>query len=91
MAHPRDADRALGAVVTSWVEQGTEVWLACCTSGDGRSDDAEADPLELAADQERELRQSAARVGYGSVTFLHQPEGAVANDLALREQLVRRL
>ena len=34
-------------------------------------------------------RQAADLLGYESVTFLHQPEGALANDLALRQQLVR--
>ena len=28
VAHPRDAERALGAIVTHWVGQGTEAWLA---------------------------------------------------------------
>src|SRR4029078_1678533 len=30
-------------------------------------------------------------VGYAGVTFLHAPDGALANDLALREQLVREI
>ncbi len=89
VAHPRDADLALGDVVAAWVGEGTTAWLVCVTSGDGRSDDAGADPLELAAANEREQRAAAARVGYESVTFLHRPEGALVNDLALREQLVR--
>jgi LmbE family N-acetylglucosaminyl deacetylase len=89
VAHPRDADLALAGSVARWVAGGTVAWLVCCTSGDGRSDDASADPLELAATREREQRAAAEVVGYASVTFLHQPEGALANDLALREQLVR--
>ena len=39
----------------------------------------------------REQRAAAAIVGYAGVTFLHQPDGALANDLALREQLVREI
>ncbi len=88
-AHPRDADLAMAGTVARWVGEGTVAQLVCCTSGDGRSDDAGADPLELAATREREQREAAALVGYAAVTFLHQPEGALANDLALREQLVR--
>jgi LmbE family N-acetylglucosaminyl deacetylase len=88
-AHPRDADLAMAGTVARWVGQGTVAQLVCCTSGDGRSDDAEAEPLELAAVREREQRQAADLLGYESVTFLHQPEGALANDLALRQQLVR--
>jgi LmbE family N-acetylglucosaminyl deacetylase len=30
-------------------------------------------------------------LGYAGVAFLHQPDGALANDLALREQLVREI
>ena len=30
-------------------------------------------------------------IGYAGVTFLHQPDGALANDLALRELLVREI
>ena len=49
------------------------------------------DPLELAQRREAEQRAAARIVGYEDVTFLHQPDGALANDLALREQLVRVL
>lgn len=88
-AHPRDADLAMGGTVSRWTASGTAAQLVCCTSGDGRFDDASADPLELAATREHEQREAAAILGYQTVTFLHRPEGAVANDLALREQLVR--
>lgn len=88
-AHPRDADLALAGTVGRWVSEGTRAWLVCCTSGDGRGEDAGADPLALAATREREQREAADIVGYAAVTFLHRPEGALVNDLALREQLVR--
>ncbi len=63
----------------------------CCTSGDQGGEDPDADPLALAALRETEQRAAAAIVGYAGVTFLHQPDGALANDLALREQLVREI
>ena len=91
VAHPRDAELALAGSVARWVAEGSLARLVCCTSGDGRAADAGADPLELAATREREQREAAALVGYGSLTFLHRPEGALANDLALREQLVREI
>ena len=64
-AHPRDADLAMAGTVARWVGQGTVAQLVCCTSGDGRSDDAEAGPLELAAVREREQREAADQLGYG--------------------------
>jgi LmbE family N-acetylglucosaminyl deacetylase len=66
-------------------------WLVCCTSGDQGGEDPEADPLVLAATREREQNAAAAIVGYAGVTYLHQPDGALVNDLALREQLVREI
>jgi LmbE family N-acetylglucosaminyl deacetylase len=45
--------------------------------------------LELAAVREAEQRSAAGLIGYQDVAFLHRPEGALVNDLALREQLVR--
>jgi LmbE family N-acetylglucosaminyl deacetylase len=89
VAHPDDADLAIAGSVASWVRGGTVAHLVCCTSGDAGADDAGTDPLELAATREKEQRVAAEIVGYEGVTFLHRPDGALANDLALREQLVR--
>jgi LmbE family N-acetylglucosaminyl deacetylase len=88
-AHPDDADFGIAGSVARWVGEGSVAQLVCCSSGEAGSDDAATDPLELAATREAEQRAAAAIVGYEGVTFLHQPDGAVANDLALREQLVR--
>ncbi len=88
-AHPQDAEMTLAGSVARWVSEGTAAQLVCCTSGDTGADEATTDPLELAALREAEQRSAAAIVGYEDVTFLHRPDGALANDLALREQLVR--
>jgi LmbE family N-acetylglucosaminyl deacetylase len=89
VAHPDDADFGPAATFARWIEEGTRAHLVCCTSGDAGSDDPRTDPLELARLREQEQRAAAAHVGYEAVTFLHQPDGALENDLALREQLVR--
>ena len=89
VAHPDDAEFGVAGSVARWVGEGTVAHLVCCTSGDGTGDDPSTDPLQLAARREREQRDAAAIVGYEDVSFLHRPDGAVANDLALREQLVR--
>jgi LmbE family N-acetylglucosaminyl deacetylase len=88
-AHPDDADFAIAGSVARWVSEGAVAYLVCCTSGDAGGDDARLDPLELAATREAEQRSAALKVGYEGVTFLHRPDGALANDLALREELVR--
>jgi LmbE family N-acetylglucosaminyl deacetylase len=91
VAHPDDADFGPAATAAAWIDAGSEGWLVCCTSGDAGGEDPNIDPLELAAVREREQRAAAAVVGYAGISFLHQPDGALANDLALRELLVREI
>ena len=54
-------------------------------------EDPDHDPLALAAAREAEQRAAADIVGYAGVSFLNQPDGALANDLPLRELLVREI
>ena len=75
----------------AWIDQGSVGWLVCCTSGDQGGEDPDFDPLELAKIREREQRAAAEVVGYAGVTFLHMPDGALVNDLILREHLVREI
>jgi LmbE family N-acetylglucosaminyl deacetylase len=90
-AHPDDAEFGPAGTAARWIEAGSQGWLVCCTSGDQGGEDPDADPLVLAALREAEQRSAAAIIGYAGVTFLHQPDGALANDLPLREQLVREI
>ncbi|HEY5474913.1 MAG TPA: PIG-L deacetylase family protein [Candidatus Limnocylindrales bacterium] len=89
VAHPDDADFGVAGTMSKWIRAGTVARMVCCTSGDAGADDARADPLALARTREAEQLAAAAVVGYESVDFLHRPDGALDNDLALREQLVR--
>jgi LmbE family N-acetylglucosaminyl deacetylase len=90
-AHPDDADFGPAGTAARWIDAGSEGWLVCCTSGDQGGEDPDADPLALAGLRETEQRAAASIVGYAGVTFLHGPDGALANDLPLREQLVREI
>ncbi|HLB45347.1 MAG TPA: PIG-L deacetylase family protein [Candidatus Limnocylindrales bacterium] len=89
VAHPDDADFGVAGTVARWARKGSACRLVCCTSGDAGADDATTDPLALARTREAEQRAAAQIVGYEAVDFLHRPDGALENDLALREQLVR--
>ena len=91
VAHPDDADFGPAGTAATWIAAGSTGWLVCCTSGDAGSEDADLDPLVLAATREAEQRAAAEVIGYAGVSFLHQPDGALANDLALRELLVREI
>jgi len=89
VAHPDDADFGVAGTMAKWIRAGTVARMVCCTSGDAGADDASIDPLALAQTREAEQRAAAQVVGYEGVDFLHRPDGALDNDLALREQLVR--
>jgi LmbE family N-acetylglucosaminyl deacetylase len=89
--HPDDADFGPAGTAARWIDAGSTAWLVCCTSGDAGGEDPDADPLELAAVREREQRAAADIIGYAGVTFLHMPDGALVNDLVLREHLVREI
>src|ERR1051325_2251484 len=89
--HPDDADFGPAGTASRWIDEGSVGWLACRTSGDAGGGDPEGDPPVLAALREKEQRDAAAIVGYAGVSFLHMPDGALVNDLALREHLVREI
>lgn len=89
--HPDDADFGPAGTAARWIDAGSTGWLVCCTSGDAGGEDPDMDPLDLAVVREREQRDAAAIVGYAGVSFLHMPDGALVNDLALREHLVREI
>jgi LmbE family N-acetylglucosaminyl deacetylase len=91
VAHPDDADFGPAATAAGWIDAGSSGWLVCCTSGDQGGEDPDLDPLRLAATREAEQLAAADVVGYAGVSFLHQPDGALANDLPLRELLVREI
>jgi LmbE family N-acetylglucosaminyl deacetylase len=90
-AHPDDADFGPAATAARWIDEGSEGWLVCCTSGDQGGEDPDADPFELAELRETEQRVAADIIGYAGVSFLHAPDGALVNDLALRELLVTEI
>ena len=67
VAHPDDADFGPAATAASWIDQGSQGWLVCCTSGDAGGEDADLDPLVLSATREAEQRAAATVVGYEGV------------------------
>ena len=91
VGHPDDADFGPAGAAAAWIDAGAEGWLVCCTSGDAGGEDPALDPLELARAREEEQRLAARVVGYAGVSFLHQPDGNLVNDLPLREMLVREI
>jgi LmbE family N-acetylglucosaminyl deacetylase len=89
VAHPDDADFGPAGTAAAWIAAGSVGQLVCLTSGDAGGEDPDADPLALARTREDEQRRAGAVIGYEAVRFLHQPDGALANDLNVRKMLVQ--
>jgi LmbE family N-acetylglucosaminyl deacetylase len=90
-AHPDDAEIAAGGTMANWVAAGREVHLLVLTNGDRGSQDPALDRAELARVRARETQEAAGVLGLGSVRILDVHDGDLANEVELREQVVRRI
>jgi len=86
-AHPDDIEFGAAGTVARWTAEGASVRYLVVTRGDKGSDDASANPGELAALREREQRAAAAELGVEGVDFLDEPDGQVEPSLRLRERV----
>lgn len=87
-AHPDDPDVSCGGTLARWARQGTEVHVVICTSGDKGTTDPKLDPAELAERRAEEARRAGEIVGVASQHLLGHPDGELADDMALRGELV---
>ena len=90
-AHPDDAEIAAGGTMANWVAAGREVHLLVLTNGDRGSQDPALDRAELARVRARETQEAADVLGLGSVRILDVHDGDLANEVELRERVVRRI
>jgi LmbE family N-acetylglucosaminyl deacetylase len=91
VAHPDDVESHCGGTVARLVDVGCRVTLVLCTSGDKGSADPAADPIEVAAQREREQLTGAEILGIGEVVFLRWPDGELENGKLLRGQIVAQI
>jgi LmbE family N-acetylglucosaminyl deacetylase len=86
-AHPDDADVSCGGTLARWAEEGAQVTVVVCTSGDKGSIDPDADPRAIANARADEVAKAVAVLG-ASAELLGHPDGELENDAALRRQIV---
>lgn len=93
-AHPDDADVHAGGTLARWVDEGREVHLVCCTSGDKGHDDPAMTRERLIALRREEQRAAAGILGIQRLTFFDYEDGELtsAGPRLVEEvtQLVRR-
>ncbi len=87
-AHPDDADVAAGGVLAQWSSEGCSVHMVVVCDGSKGSHGIATDSGSLREVRRSELALAAEVLGVESVTTLEFPDGEVANDVALRGELV---
>ncbi len=91
VAHPDDAEFSSAGTIARFASEGKTVVIIQVTSGDRGSSDRAATPEKMAETRESEEREAARRLGVSEVVFLHQPDGALVPDIALREKITRMI
>ncbi|MCS7051798.1 MAG: PIG-L family deacetylase, partial [Thermomicrobium sp.] len=91
VAHPDDMEFGAGGTVARLVQEGKEVVLVQCTSGEKGTDRRDVAPECIAQQREAEEREACKRLGVREVVFLRLPDGELVPDLAFRERIVRQI
>jgi LmbE family N-acetylglucosaminyl deacetylase len=82
-AHPDDAEYFAGGTLARLADAGAQVALVVCTDGARGGRGVE----DMARVREAEQANAAKLIGFGSAANLRRPDGALANDDALRAEL----
>jgi LmbE family N-acetylglucosaminyl deacetylase len=88
-AHPDDPEISAGGTLARWSSAGAEVHVAVTTRGDKGTDDPDADLEALARLRIDETAAASAVLGVTGTHHLDHPDGELADDRALRLELVR--
>jgi LmbE family N-acetylglucosaminyl deacetylase len=89
-AHPDDPEISAGGTLARWADAGADVHVLITTRGDKGSDDPDADTEALARTRVEETA-AASRVLGVTPHHLDHPDGELADDRALRLELVRHV
>jgi LmbE family N-acetylglucosaminyl deacetylase len=88
-AHPDDPEISAGGTLARWADAGAEVHVVVTTRGDKGTNDPEADLDALVRLRVEETAAAARVLGIAFHHHLDHPDGEIADDRALRLELVR--
>jgi LmbE family N-acetylglucosaminyl deacetylase len=88
-AHPDDPEISAGGTLARWADAGAQVHVVVTTRGDKGTNDPDADLEALTALRTRETEAAAEVLGVTALPHLDHPDGELADDRALRIELVR--
>jgi LmbE family N-acetylglucosaminyl deacetylase len=88
-AHPDDPEISAGGTLARWADAGAEVHVVVTTRGDKGTNDPKADLDALVQLRVDETAAAARVLGIAEIHHLDHPDGEIADDHALRRELVR--
>lgn len=88
-AHPDDPEISAGGTLARWADAGAEVHVVVTTRGDKGTNDPDADLDALARLRVDETAAAARVLGIAEHHHLDHADGEIADDRALRLELVR--
>jgi LmbE family N-acetylglucosaminyl deacetylase len=88
-AHPDDPEISAGGTLARWADAGADVHVVVTTRGDKGTSDPDADLEALARLRVEETAAAARVLGIAESHHLDHPDGEIADDRALRLELVR--
>ncbi len=91
VAHPDDAEFSSAGTLARFAEEGFDVALVVCTSGDKGTDRRDISSRELAEMREAEQLEASRRLGVQTTEFLRGGDGELTPDLELRGKIVRMI
>lgn len=91
VAHPDDAEFSSAGTIARFAEEGFQVIVVLCTSGDKGTARRDITSPELAALREKEQLEASKRLGVAETEFLRGGDGELVPDLNLREKIVRMI
>ena len=89
VAHCDDIEFSCAGTVAKWVRKGYEMMFVICTDSSKGSEDPDMSPQKLVAIRQDEQRRAAGVLGVYELVFLGREDGALADDMDLRKELVR--
>ena len=91
VAHPDDAEFSSAGTIAKFSKEGKRTIIIQVTSGQRGTADRSFTSETLAETRIAEEKEAAKRLGASELVFLHEPDGHLVPDLALREKITKQI
>lgn len=91
VAHPDDAEFSSAGTIAKFSAEGKKTIIIQVTSGQRGTADRSFTSETLAETRVAEEKEAAKRLGVSELVFLHEPDGYLMPDIALREKITKQI